>query len=1106
MQWAKYGKNTLQTTVHSVKKCKGIAPSILSNEMLINEISKKIANNCTISDLENMLEGYPDITLQIKPIIEHREEFKETAIPGDKIVKDIAHDVVIQYFRKNRTTNSSESHIAIFAIEKEATIRKRQAEGISSDNLKKDTINKYANLFGNVDIVIIPRSATKDSEITNCQRNDITELERRHCVSIATFLDHGQTLNIGGLGQNLFDRLAMAGKAPKANKKATNNVYKQYLDNFCTYYSEAPNGELMRTPYPEKLILLHETKALPLIKQSKQMKVAATGCIGSVVYTTRISDKNKLGSHTLALNSRMNDGNVDPSGFVYLEVENKDKMLTNWLERLGCGRLWLETAFHVEEDNENKNSHSQENWNKYAWTSNIPEYKSAIENLESLNNLTLNKFDQQYTKLKYANIFNLQDELLRAREIASGIGDQFYEMKDKNSSDNYHLSRDNLRGGHLAYLEDQFKKEVEKCSNIYLEKDIADRELFHFRDRVLAWSNRIYKNNPEIEQIKSQAFVPPYFKWKNRSDVQIGTDTLKGKIDLSLNKMIYMRTANSNPIVNSSHKQSDKVLLANIYAISSKQVAMHELIIKMNNSVNKEEKQHLNFILNNMANEIQNSEIHTHIPENIDESLTSYIEVNKLLPIVLLLQNNYIEKLLTNNNLNDSSYEEHINKLIELAGDNIDLVNQISVQLERNRVRYCINETYKQSINFNKDTFSKLLNATVDDITSRKSLAVDNNLIANEFNQTFDEYNNACTSSKAVPVMELLLLEKKSKELQFMLDATDPASKYLISAHKKIHQPAQFLQCLELAKGEVKNQYTALHPLLQSVLSLRKDTPSLNLKDETVRGSLDQKFHLFWECFSHACKDIESEKLKNSNLLNNILFESIKDFTLLYQESDEANEWRKEGFFEMENQYESFFSMVPSLGIKGEWNTGTKFTPSLKSIENELSMHHINLHNPMTKAIFQKFMLDRFAYYLNVSALEGEYTLPDPIAIKDFNDLSKQLPNLAGILFLGTAADLYSPSPFWTEFQAKMRHVFEESHTEREIYLPIKSGISGTAEIGVRAGVPCKLHEIKHFVKEQQENNVIPHYIAVPSDGSDIKIVDEISLTGGLTGGRYEKK
>jgi hypothetical protein len=72
-----------------------------------------------------------------------------------------------------------------------------------------------------------------------------------------------------------------------------------------------------------------------------------------------------------------------------------------------------------------------------------------------------------------------------------------------------------------------------------------------------------------------------------------------------------------------------------------------------------------------------------------------------------------------------------------------------------------------------------------------------------------------------------------------------------------------------------------------------------------------------------------------------------------------------------------------------------------------------------------------------VASLEGASELPKPEAIETFDDLAKELPNLAGILVLGAAADSNSPSLFWTEFQAKMRDVFEDSFTEREVYLPM---------------------------------------------------------------------
>lgn len=1083
------------TTYRSLKRLAKLDDSALISknqyEKAILGITQHLAENITLEKLQSI---YPGIKIGIVP------NKKDIEVKKDVPLKNQVRDVVIQFHLKDAAEHSVESRVAIFSIEKQTS----KLEAATAE------ARQFMGMFGNVDFIAIPKES-KSPAVRRCAKQDIQRLKRSDIVNIAMHLDHGQTLNIANLGKHAFEVLS------KHRKTQPTNPYSLYLYNFCTYYKDAPHGKLMMQEYPDDLVLLHETKMTPLIKQSKQLKAAAAGCLGSVVYTTKISKEGKMGSHTLALNSRMNNGQVDKNNFVYLKVENKGNGLTNWMERLGCGRLWVETMYGLEEKIDLKRKEEQPPAT-YAWAK--QEFKELFEQQSELMKLQ-NEWDEtKFNSVKYVAALRIHDDLLRAREIISGVGDKFYEKMGPPNSHNYLAEKQKFTKNNnevVKQLETKLNDALTKANSWYLSKLVYEREQKHYRDRVKSWMDRTYKGDADLKSIQQKA----------ESVFNIKSGPLP--IEAKLNKIISMRTSHKDLVLCGDIKDAilQKVSSATQkIAIKTQEIKSLEQL-KNTSLMKKELPDAVNLAILNLKSEIASEEkfINAQVIPN-DMKMKSVVEIHGLLPRVLSLQDQLIRGLLDKKaDINsEQEYKQSLQslfKLVNLVNDS-KLTSQINEELHHNRARVCLNNLDSKydiigSLKVSDDNIAKLCETIVSECELHSSYFGTREVPAKNLNDRlrgyFDdqrEYKELMAKNASRSDYKLMVTEHKKNVLSLALNENaNPAAKQAmeqlrLSATSR-DRPAQDLQKLQLAYDEVIPQYKAVYPFLQLMIQQPALMPTANdLTKSDVQSEIQSRFNGFWDEFDRARRNIPSDRLPSSSLLNGILFESIKDFILLYQQSSASDLWEKEGSFEMENQYEIFFSMMPSLGIAGEWNNG-RFLPSWETIVRELNCHHLPMNTPSAMATFQSFLMSRFSYYFNVACLEGMTNIPDPSTINSFDDLARELPNLSGVFVLSTAADLTSPSPFWSDFQKEMRDAFESSHNARQIYVPIKSGVSGTAEIGVRAGIPCNLYEVSDLTKSDESK--IPHYVAIPAAKEmDVKVVSEISTVGGLTGDRYEAK
>ena len=221
----------------------------------------------------------------------------------------------------------------------------------------------FFKTFGNVDLCLLPNSLLTEKEPPKFQTivfsplADIkTYLSREDLITISHYLDHGQTFNLSTLKQLGFDDLSEIDPASKSRWRPI-DPYQQYLNDISHYVNTTFNGSLITRRLPETFQLLHLTLHKQPIITSKLLKVSRAGCIGNMVYTTMLvgEEYNTIGGHTIGLCNRLS---CLPSNdnLILLELDQSGNKITNWIEKLGRGRLFLEARNQMLSNGTYKNS------------------------------------------------------------------------------------------------------------------------------------------------------------------------------------------------------------------------------------------------------------------------------------------------------------------------------------------------------------------------------------------------------------------------------------------------------------------------------------------------------------------------------------------------------------------------------------------------------------------------------------------------------------------------------------------------------------------------------------------------------------------------------
>lgn len=264
--------------------------------------------------------------------------------------------------------------------------------------------------------------------------------------------------------------------------------------------------------------------------------------------------------------------------------------------------------------------------------------------------------------------------------------------------------------------------------------------------------------------------------------------------------------------------------------------------------------------------------------------------------------------------------------------------------------------------------------------------------------------------------------------------------------------------------------YHHLTPLLDFFKDYsRSRSFSQHLSEAHLNERIIIEFNEFWSIFCQIRILPENQyHLTMFYLLNNLLFEVLKDYILLHQKTKDQEIFNLFGSYDMHNQYEFFFNVDPYLrqsGFKTEL-----FSPDYHEILHHLEAHQAIDTNRVEEIIaFKKFMLNRFSAAINQFYLENherpkKMNMSSSIAIYSFMELANHLPNLMGNIFHGILTKNANLSSLEThliqEYHSKLRELFGLSYDTRNITVPIKANLFETDEVGARSLENTTLHDI----------------------------------------------
>lgn len=248
----------------------------------------------------------------------------------------------------------------------------------------EQVIDCYADLFGSLTLLIMPNTNNKFKSLALNYKSidDIQNLSLEVMAQISAQLFEGQMLNLSTLVNYGFTNASS--QAMRKNSSIFRSIcpYEQHLHDFFRYLESTPNGSSMISERSSETIYgLHQTTPQSkheIISQSI-LKVSKSGCIGSGIYCTKVLTLNGkliVGGHTESLfmrAARNNNLSINKlpatnrlemekqerylthlqnntqlpaqtvtTDYLLLSCQRPGNLLTNWIERLGNGRLYLE--------------------------------------------------------------------------------------------------------------------------------------------------------------------------------------------------------------------------------------------------------------------------------------------------------------------------------------------------------------------------------------------------------------------------------------------------------------------------------------------------------------------------------------------------------------------------------------------------------------------------------------------------------------------------------------------------------------------------------------------------------------------------------------------
>ncbi|NNM58945.1 MAG: hypothetical protein HKM04_03940 [Legionellales bacterium] len=286
-------------------------------------------------------------------------------------------------------------------------------------------------------------------------------------------------------------------------------------------------------------------------------------------------------------------------------------------------------------------------------------------------------------------------------------------------------------------------------------------------------------------------------------------------------------------------------------------------------------------------------------------------------------------------------------------------------------------------------------------------------------------------------------------------------------------------QCYNKIASNCVNAYASLYEFVQPIMVL------LNSNQDNLDFSSElEKIYSRFESAQDGYSKI---------FLNNLIFDIIKDYILILDNKENPSDYiNHDDSFDMHKQYEIVFSLAPSM--KKNWNT-VDFCPSLTGLRETLIQYGYPLSENEGYQAFAKFLVQNLYFYLGKVVLNNNLDLPEPSSINSFDDIAKNMPGLAGVMWHFYGAGESRGQSFFDEYLSKLRECEFESNTENGIVYSVKCGMYRTEEVGIYKNAEVSFFE-PNFVKNEASGQYL---ISQDALHSSLEISACPSDTNGMT-------
>ncbi len=324
----------------------------------------------------------------------------------------------------------------------------------------------------------------------------------------------------------------------------------------------------------------------------------------------------------------------------------------------------------------------------------------------------------------------------------------------------------------------------------------------------------------------------------------------------------------------------------------------------------------------------------------------------------------------------------------------------------------------------------------------------------------------------------------------------------------RYYQYMQDMALINMQQTELVDLYKELCPLFNIIREYNQSIkPTIEDKlinnpgdDKEAEEALHEIFKKVWIIIDRFREVNPKEKPVNQNFINNLLFETLKDYIFLYQDTPASKKLEELCSFDSTNHYEFVFSLIPCMKESGKWDTGTQFKPDLDKILLKFKEFNIPVEIDQTKSIFELFFMSRFCYYINVALLENTEQLPNNKI--SFDTLARELPNMTGILFRNIILEVL---PEKSELCQELREAFNKNYNdyymERDLRIIVKNNLFPTEEVGIFPTAKSTIYSPEF--KEVTSRNGTVHCSFWNEQELDVRISGTISNEGGLARSKY---